>query len=181
MNNLETTVAATTETNIQQAVQTPFFAVSLTKLVVLSTCTIGLYEIFWFYKNWKLIKEQEQELKYILPFWRALFIHFYCYSLFKKVANKLEILGLGYLPTGLLALGYCVFILCSHLKDPYFFIGYLSVFFMLPIQSAINQINAIKAPGHNPNSQFSAWNIIAIIFGGVLNLLILVSIFTRIE
>ena len=74
MNNLETTVATTTETDRQQVVQTQFFAVSVTKLVVLSFCTLGVYPIYWFYINWKIIKEQEQV--HILPFWRAIFSTF---------------------------------------------------------------------------------------------------------
>ena len=38
----------------------PFFAVSLLKLTVLSLCTFGVYELFWFYRNWRLIKLREE-------------------------------------------------------------------------------------------------------------------------
>jgi hypothetical protein len=175
MNNIETTVAATTETNIQQVVPTPFFAVSLTKLFLMSLCTFGLYDIFWFYKNWKLVKEQE--LDYIMPFWRAVFTFFFCYPLFKMVANKAKNLGLGYLPAGPLVVAYIAFILTNYLKEPYSLIANLSIFFLLPIQAAINQINAIKTPGHNPNNQFSAWNIVAILLGGIVHLLVFIGLF----
>jgi hypothetical protein len=33
-----------------------FFPVSLFKLTVMSLFTLGLYEIYWFYRNWQLIK-----------------------------------------------------------------------------------------------------------------------------
>ena len=36
-----------------------YFPVSLTKLVVISFWTFGLYEIYWFYKNWSLINQRE--------------------------------------------------------------------------------------------------------------------------
>jgi len=36
-----------------------YFAVSPLKLVVMSICTMGIYELYWFYKNWVLIKERE--------------------------------------------------------------------------------------------------------------------------
>lgn len=33
-----------------------FFTASTLKLVLMSVCTLGLYELYWFYKNWVLIK-----------------------------------------------------------------------------------------------------------------------------
>ena len=35
-----------------------FFPVSGLKLVVMSTVTFGLYEIYWFYQNWWLVKQR---------------------------------------------------------------------------------------------------------------------------
>jgi hypothetical protein len=29
-----------------------YFPVSRLKLAVMSTCTLGIYELYWFYKNW---------------------------------------------------------------------------------------------------------------------------------
>jgi hypothetical protein len=40
--------------------QAPYFAVSLLKLTVMSVCTFGIYELYWFYKNWRLIMEREK-------------------------------------------------------------------------------------------------------------------------
>ncbi len=48
-----------------------FFPVSITKLIILSICTIGIYEVYWFYKNWEIIKQREYSK--ISPFWRAIF------------------------------------------------------------------------------------------------------------
>jgi len=61
-----------------------YFPVSVAKLVVMSLVTFGLYEIFWFYKNWQLIKLREHSE--IRPFWRAFFAIFYCYTLFKHIS-----------------------------------------------------------------------------------------------
>jgi hypothetical protein len=47
-----------------------FFAVSPIKMVVLSVCTFGIYQIYWFYKHWVLIKERSEPL--IVPWARAL-------------------------------------------------------------------------------------------------------------
>ena len=34
-----------------------YFPVSTTKLIVMSVCSFGLYESYWFYKHWKQIKD----------------------------------------------------------------------------------------------------------------------------
>jgi len=38
---------------------TPFFAVTTFKYVLMFVCTFSFYQIYWFYKNWQLIKERE--------------------------------------------------------------------------------------------------------------------------
>ena len=37
-----------------------YFPVSLTKFVVMHFCTVGMYQLYWFHENWKLILEREQ-------------------------------------------------------------------------------------------------------------------------
>lgn len=44
-----------------------YFAVSATKFIVMSACTLGLYEVFWFYKNWQRVKEKTGAQ--MMPFW----------------------------------------------------------------------------------------------------------------
>ena len=36
------------------------FSVSLLKLTVMSIVTFGIYELYWFYKNWNLINQREK-------------------------------------------------------------------------------------------------------------------------
>ena len=48
-----------------------FFAVSPIKMVVLSVCTLGIYQIYWFYKHWVLIREHSEPL--IVPLGARLF------------------------------------------------------------------------------------------------------------
>ena len=50
----------------------PFFTASVLKLIVMSVCTMGIYQLYWFYKNWKLIKDRTGQK--IRPFWRAFFL-----------------------------------------------------------------------------------------------------------
>ena len=60
-----------------------FFTTSTTKLIVMSLFTLGLYGIYWFYKNWVVIKKITG--KNIWPFWRAVFSIFFMYSCFKNM------------------------------------------------------------------------------------------------
>lgn len=43
-----------------------FFAVSPLKLVVMSVVTFGLYELFWFYKNWHYVVEHTDKTEFPL-------------------------------------------------------------------------------------------------------------------
>jgi hypothetical protein len=51
--------------------EAPLFAVSAFKLVIMSVFTLGLYQIYWFYRNWTCIKERDRSR--ILPALRSIF------------------------------------------------------------------------------------------------------------
>src|SRR5581483_11977647 len=48
-----------------------FFYVSPLKLVVMSIATFGLYELFWFYKNWYYVNEHTNHA--VWPLMRSIF------------------------------------------------------------------------------------------------------------
>ena len=66
--------------------QPMFFPVSRFKLLVMSLVTFGLYEIFWFYKNWQLFKAKTGSD--ISPFWRTVFRVFFIYELLHEIQEK---------------------------------------------------------------------------------------------
>jgi len=152
-----------------------FFAVSLTKLTVLSLCTMGLYELYWFYKNWQLIRAREQTD--ILPFWRAFFAIFFCYGCFARIRDGGREVGLQSLAAGPLAAGWIVMTMLWKLPDPYWLVTYGAIFFMLPVQACANRINAAVAPGHDANSRFTAANWIIAVVGGLLFLMAIIGTF----
>ena len=55
-----------------------FYSVSIIKFIVLSFFSFGIYNIFWLYKNWKIIKQRE--LNDIHPIPRAIFGYFFIMS-----------------------------------------------------------------------------------------------------
>ena len=109
----ENTAPATTpQTGIvfdsSRPVQTPFFAVSLLKLAVLSTCTCGLYELYWFWRNWNRIRVNGEPE--ITPSLRAFFGIFYCYPCFIRI--KLAGISRGVIPAP--SYRHSCDLLCSH-------------------------------------------------------------------
>lgn len=153
-----------------------FFPVSIAKLIILSICTLGLYQLFWFYKNWCLVRAREGVD--IWPFWRTFFGIFFCYAMFTKVREQQSRLhDSPSLPAGALAVGWIVVNLLWRLPDPYWLICFASVFFMVPVQSAASRVNAAVAPAHDPNAKFTKLNWVAVVVGGAVFLLDLIGSF----
>jgi hypothetical protein len=146
-----------------------FFAVSPLKLVVMSLCTFGLYEFWWFYQNWRIIRMRTKEA--IRPFWRTFFAVLFCYQLFLRVRGHGPGLPAAGLAAGPLAAAWIILTSLWKLPDPWWLVSFLAVFALLPVQSAITKVNDAVAPGHAPNSRFSAWNWGAVAIGGPLFLL----------
>jgi hypothetical protein len=61
-----------------------YFYTPLGRLVLFYFLTAGLYQIYWFYKNWVAIKKSSG-IRRIYPILRSLFAVFFCWSLFKKI------------------------------------------------------------------------------------------------
>ena len=136
----------------------PAFAVSITKLVVMSIATLGLYQLYWFYQHWAAIKRRTKQD--VSPVWRAIFGVFWCYSCFREIdeearrhdaANKL--------PFGALAATWIVLTLVSRLPDPYWVVSLLAFVVLVPVQKQANALNAQLAPEADRNSRFNWMNI----------------------
>ncbi|MGD0522109.1 MAG: hypothetical protein ABSA48_12700 [Terracidiphilus sp.] len=159
-----------------QPAQPPFFAVSLLKLAVLSTFTFGIYEIYWFYRNWKRIWQQGE--RNIMPFWRAFFLVIFCYPCFIRIKKAGMSRGIAPAPPiGVLAVCYILATISWRLPGAFWLITFLSVVFLLPVQSYVNRINAAESPGHDPNSRFGVWNWIATIAGSIMFILAIIGSF----
>lgn len=151
-----------------------FFPVSPLKLVVMSTVTLGIYELYWFYKNWKLIKQRKDSD--IEPFWRAFFGVFFCYSCFKEVKEVAASRSVPFPSSpGLLAVIWIGLTLSWRLPEPYFFLNLLTPLVLVPIQSVVNRLNTVVAPNHNTNARFSGWNIFGTVVFGILLMLIIMA------
>jgi len=156
--------------------QAPFFAVSPLKLVVMSIFTFGLYELYWFYKNWQYFKLREKEN--ISPFWRAFFGIFFCYSMFSEIREWQKELGKGQMPAGWLAFGWIVTTMAYRLPDPLWLVSMASVAFLVPVQKVANDINRDEAPEHDPNNKIQGANWVGIVLGSLVFALAIFGAFT---
>jgi len=170
-----------TQSPSSDAVVAPvYFSVSPLKLIVMSVCTCGIYELYWHYKNWSLIKEREK--LDIRPFWRAWFAFFFCYSLFKKIRTTAQSLNLKRsIAAGPLAAGWIITTLFWRLPDVYSLLTYFAMFFLVPVQSLVNEMNESVKPGYEQNKRFTPWNIVVVVFGGIFFVLILLGSFLPAE
>ncbi len=158
------------------AIDTPFFAVSLRKLVLMSLFTFGLYQVYWAWQNWRRIKAHGEP--HIWPIPRAIFSVFFCYPLFARMRDySHQAAESRKPPAGPLATIWILLQLASRLPDPYWLVSLLSLFCLLPIQAHVNRVNEAVAPGHDPNGRFSAWNWFGIVVGSLIIPLVFVGVF----
>ena len=153
-----------------------FFTTSTFKLSLMSICTFGIYELYWFYKNWVLIKERTGQS--IEPFWRAFFSPLWAYSCFKhirKLANENNIPES--LTIGHLAFFYFIFQGLWRLPDPFWLVSLFSFTFILPVNSIALSINNRLVSDFKNNENFSGWNWVIVVLGGLLLVLILIGTF----
>jgi hypothetical protein len=156
-----------------------FFDVSIPKLVVLSVCSLGIYELYWFYKNWQIVRVRERSD--ISPLWRAALGFFFCYAMFKRVRDyEAQTGGTRPLPAGALAAGWMVVTFLWQLPDRYSLMANLSCLFMVPVQAAANRINGV-ADFRNKNARFTVWNWLTIALGGTVLVLDALGVFTAPE
>lgn len=153
-----------------------YFSVSPLKLVVMSICTFGVYEIYWYYRHWGYVREREGSD--ISPFGRAIFAPLFCYSLFSRIRATGRSSNISRsLDAGPLAAGWFVFTIVARLPDPFWLATFLSVLFLVPVQMAANEINSTTSPNYDRNGKFSVWNLAGVIIGGLLFVLMLVGVF----
>jgi hypothetical protein len=157
---------------LSQPMQLPFFSVSVRKLIVMHVVTLGMYQLYWFYRHWIAVRNFNQI--YISPAVRTLLSVIFAFNLFKRILDssnftRASSIGLAaVLGTFLLATS-----IAMYLPPQYFFIATLALLPTLPVQMLANRANNSVDPTHAVNSKFSILNWIAIAIGGILLLLVL--------
>jgi len=120
-----------------------YFAVPTWRLILFSILSLGLYEIYWFYKNWEVFKEKANPA--ISPFWRSVMPQFFCHGLFAQILYSARLRGYktNYYPW-LLYFIYVFTIIIGRAENPdpsvsliFLVIALLSFIPLLVVQQAI--------------------------------------------
>jgi hypothetical protein len=136
-----------------------FFAVSVAKFAVMSVATAGLYQLYWFYKHWQVIRARTGER--LSPVLRALFNVFFVYPLFRRVAEETPP---GQVSPLLLAIVFIAVGVASllPLSEPWSFVGLFSVLPLLEVQSQANLANLRRTPEAPRNSSLTWTNLVGL-------------------
>ncbi len=133
--------------------ETQYYPVSPAKLVALSLLTFGLYEIYWFYRNWKYV--QERDLSNISPFWRSVFGMIWYPALCTDLRRTLPdsaVPSSGVL--NCMALLYMGLSVSWRAPDPYWLVAFLTFIPLLPAAKAIAAVNRSTSPDFRENSRW---------------------------
>lgn len=154
------------------------FPVSVGKLVVMSICTLGFYELYWTHANWVRIRNRDRLS--ISPARRTLFALLFCYALFQRMRTLSLQAGGRSFPSALLVLGWAVTSgVGRFLPGPYSLLGLLGFVFFIPVQASVNQANLLSSPEHKRNSRLTIWNWLLVAPFGLLVLLAAVGSLVR--
>ena len=147
-----------------------FLHISATRLILMSIASVGVYEYYWIYKNWKYIKEREG-LR-IHPFWRGVFGIFFCHSLLKRIKEDEDARVLIEPSFSVqLATGWVILVILANLigRAPGIapsIISFVipSYLFLVPVQNYINSATEKRSPGASYYG-WSAGHIVCLVFG----------------
>jgi len=120
--------------------KTQYFHVGTLKFCLMSLCTLGIYNIYWSYKNWSFVKQRDGSD--ILPFWRGIFAPLWYFSLLTDISehsnSKINFSGVV---KGVLVTVYFLLNALWRLPDPYWLFGCLAFIPILPAVIAIDNLN----------------------------------------
>lgn len=144
--------------------ETTYFSVSPLKLMIMSVGTFGIYDLYWFYKNFCHIK-QKNNLD-IMPFWRAFFAPLWSYSAFEYIQDELKDKQISLkIYAGLLAVLYFIIQASWRLPDPFWIISTFSFVMIMPANLGTTRINEKVVHGFSQNSRIKGWNWLVILLG----------------
>ena len=154
----------------------PFFPVPTHKFVVLSVCTLRIYEFYWVYKNWQRIRLASGET--LSPFWRTFFAPLWGFSLFRRIRDRVTTEGIpaDWSPPFLGTCYLLLYVLAS-LPGPWWLIGLAAFVPLIPVQQATQRFNENHPASESPNSTYTGANVVAIMLGGILLVFVIIGTF----
>jgi hypothetical protein len=164
--------AATTA--LEPATEAPLYHhVSILKFIIYSICSFGIYHLFWAYKSWKFIKQRDG--RQIMPFWRAIFLPIWCYSLTRDIAEARG--GVKSSIVIAVAGAYLVMSVLGWLPDPYWMISlgyFIPLLYPVKMIDEVNRSRGVRGPYY---SRVKIRHVAGCLFGSVILALIVGEVF----
>ena len=147
--------------------------VSMKKFIILTIVTLGVYQIYWFYKNWQWVRTTQDE-----PMWpavRSFFSGIMNFALFPRIADEAS--GKGYSWYGALALPLAFLYFTGNVLDRAIaridtmpdwvsVLSFLFIFVSVPVAMQVKHMNNDKPDLIAQNSRFTwrTYGLIALFF-----------------
>jgi hypothetical protein len=133
-----------------------------------------LYEIVWFYRNWKKMKDRGADL---MPIMRSIFAPLFSHALFNAVQEEAGRRRVGHTwHPGVMAVAFLALTASWRLPDPYWLVSLFTFVPLIPVQKTINDL--LGADGRRQmDSSYAPGTVVLIIVGGLLALLALIGTF----
>jgi hypothetical protein len=149
-----------------------WFTVGEAKFVFMFVATFGLYQVYWFYRQWDHVRDTTGAK--INPVARSIFSIVFCHALFKQIlaSSAPHDYHATRVNPGLLAKAYVFLTLAFRLPSFLSLMGFLS---MVPLLSVVRVANA-SAVSHDPGAGMNrrltlanlAWIGVAVVLVGVI-------------
>ncbi|MCF6276691.1 MAG: DUF4234 domain-containing protein [Candidatus Magasanikbacteria bacterium] len=145
--------------------------IPINNFILLSLITFGIYELVWFYRGWKLLKNKKK--MNINPFWRAFFSPFYAGDFAKNFQEFLKDKDLKIEKSDSKNIGMIYFILSILyiLPNPFWMISFFTFIPLLPLVKNMNRFYKVENPKLKPK-KFNWLQKILVVIGVVFLIII---------
>lgn len=146
-------------------------------LIILSILTFNIYEIYWFYRNWKQLKEYKSFD--ISPGWRTvgLFVPIYGLCLVYSQLKDIKDLSKAEYSPGMFLFVFALINVLYRLPDPFWLLSLFSVLPLAMVQGVLNSYWGIEQLGLQTRTKFSGGEIAILIIGGIIFILGMIGTF----
>ena len=141
----------------------PWFRVGTAKLLLMCVVTFGVYEIYWFYQQWRHVQRRGERVH---PALRTLFAGLFCYALFRRVSQDATQRGIARAPSAVAcAIAFVALAITVRLPDPWSTLSLLQLLPLALVQRAASAAALAAVPGADPNTRLTPINWLGVAFG----------------
>jgi len=150
-----------------------WFMVGAVKLTVMLTVTLGLYQLYWCYKQWDRVRDAGDNVH---PAARSLFSLVFCYSLFRRIIDSTHAVGVvTRLPPSLLAVGFIVSSLMWRAHGPESYLGFLAFVPLVAAQRIANAVALAQGSTEDRNTRLTWLNWVGVLVAATLFALLVLA------